>query len=199
MHTENWSFRQDTLAYLRTHQLMMDAFNPGWGAAAVGVHSFDLRPLGNGEVAVRLAQDRQEATTWRTHLVRAHWLPYNNAGTTVCQIDDTADYFFTVDLSGCRVTVTPGPYRYIGTNYPTVRHIGGGMTLANRNAATNAAVALVPLPQQARARSISQASGITYNVEGFVVGFKTALGVWKFYIQDDNPAGGGRRVRQFYP
>lgn len=198
MQGENWSFRKDTLAYLRAHDMVMNPnFAASW-ANPVGVYDFDISPVGPC-MGIRFAADRPNAGTWRTHLIRAHWLPWNNVGTTVCQIDDRADYFFTVDLSGCRVTVTPGPYRLIGTNYPTVRHIGGGLTLANRNLATNNAVNALPVGQQHRARSVSQASGIQYNVQALCVGFKTALGVWVFYVLDDDPVTGARRVRRFYP
>jgi hypothetical protein len=138
--------------------------------------------------------------TFRTHLVRAHWLPWNNVGTTICQIDDNADYFFTVDVSGCRITVSPGPYRHVGTNYPTVRHIGGGLNIAGRNAATAAATALVPAARQGLVRSLSVGSGITYNNDAFVMGFKSFWGVWEFWTRDTVPGPGAvPRVRKFYP
>lgn len=64
-------------------------------------------------------------TGTRTHRITAHFLPYLSGQTTSIQLNSTASYFFTVQLSGCQLRFIPSAYSRGSTNHPRILHVAG--------------------------------------------------------------------------
>ena len=158
------------------------------GVPAQGIHEFDFRTHDRTSKAVYLdlMTHRGKATTNKTNRIVAHWLPWEEDGTTTMQLDGHAHYFFTSQIAGCRIVVVPNTVRVNGVAYPRVMHIAGNRGGPRwRTTEMNTQLALVSPARLPLVRTLSSTGqgaagyrGEMVNVVGFV-----RNNVWEFHAQ----------------
>jgi hypothetical protein len=146
--------------------------------------------------------DKQKAK-----LIRAAWLPYADDETMVIDLGDRAyddvEYFFTADLSGCRLEigcearpkVAHIPARLGGCEFATLGASKVAMSEQaiaeyDRKLDAEADKALGQVPR----RKYSKRSGYTTAVNVTVVGYRKPAR-WEFYGQEQHPGTGGNVTR----
>ena len=73
-----------------------------------------------------------------TNRIKAHFLPFIPGETTSIQLNANADYFFTVQLSGCQLRFIPAAYSFASTNHPRILHVAGDIADRERENAAKA-------------------------------------------------------------
>jgi hypothetical protein len=72
------------------------------------VDDFDLS-YGNFGVELELFTGRGKAESWHSNKIKAYWLPWLKKTTTQLTLGDDAPFFFTSELTGCRIQIGGGP------------------------------------------------------------------------------------------
>lgn len=95
-----------------------------------GIAAFDLQRDAHGNVQLQAHGFREKLQKGRfTRYIRAYWLPWDDgagvavsaSGTVRLDLGREADFFFTSQLSGCRMQAA------VGADGPTMLHIPGNM------------------------------------------------------------------------
>jgi hypothetical protein len=107
----------------------------GDNCPAASIYQFDLYEDSSKDcVFLRLASERTEATTCRTHFIKAYWLPWKSKSTESMELGNQADFFFTSALGGCRIQVAGKTVVRCCTakRIPVVAHISGDFSRVER-------------------------------------------------------------------
>jgi hypothetical protein len=141
--TNPWSFLVDNVLFLFA----------GVSTPVEGIYDFDLFRLKTGVIsAVRFDDSKTAADSPR---IRAYWLPWSSEKTVTAQLTATtaAEYFFTSDLGGCRVMISPAP--------------GGGVCVAHIAGDGKSATGADPTGSQWRsAQAMAQANSLALQTGG---------------------------------
>jgi hypothetical protein len=88
-----------------------------------GIYDFDIQPrgmaAGNVLEIVGFGRRTKQPTADSTR-IRAFWLPWQSKQAVFCDLDDTADYFFTSEMNGCQFRVAR-----TGANTLRAIHVAG--------------------------------------------------------------------------
>jgi hypothetical protein len=84
---------------------------------------------GNCGVELELFTGRGKAESWHSNKIKAYWLPWLKKTTTQLTLGDDAPFFFTSELTGCRIQIGGGPSSTVLTSLATrVRAESGGIS-----------------------------------------------------------------------
>ena len=179
------AFISDRKGFLETKIVLVpEPQNPG----NTGPRTFWFDEAGGVVSLKATAPGGTEKTT-----VNAYWLSWKSKNSTVLDVGNEADYFFTSQMTGCRFKVLTA-----GGKNPKVAHIAGDLSPSQRQKAEDKL--LEPIEESARATgtsrrlsvSGSKAHEYTGQVDNkgqedqgsaFVFGVKDPDNDWKFQAQ----------------
>jgi hypothetical protein len=135
----NKMFMDDPQGFMNRYSIDIpyvgNKLSSGDNCPAAGIYQFDLYEDSAKEcVFLRLASERAEATSSRTHLIKAYWLPWKSKSTETMELGNGADFFFTSALGGCRIQVAGKTVVKCCTTkrIPVVAHIAGDFNPVQR-------------------------------------------------------------------
>lgn len=114
----NAEFMADPEEFLKKYPVGFKYNSPLGSITENRVDDFDLSPGSFGAVELELFANRGRPGNAYSKKIRAYWLPFLKFETAEITLKDDAPFFFTAELTGCRIQVG-------GDANPTVLHITG--------------------------------------------------------------------------